>query len=329
MNDYFKNTFLFNGDLSINDKVVMLGSCFSDNISELLLQDKIQVSANPFGTIFHPLAIIRLINRSINKEYFKDEDFFKHDNYWYCYEQHGSLAQRTLKEALADSNNKLDDLRNNLQKTNCLFLTFGSAWGYHLNENVVANCHLQPANLFSKKLSSVGDLQIELQTAFQKLLDINPELKIYLTVSPVRHYKDGVIENQRSKSVLILLVHELVEKMSSVKYFPAYEYIIDELRDYSFFKDDKVHPNKKAIGLLYDGFKTSFFNEETLALFQEWGKIKHSLNHRSLHPFSAGNLKFKLALLDQLQKFKKKYGLDLSVEIRTLALEIEILNAEI
>lgn len=315
--------------ISANDQIVLLGSCFSDSMYDLMMADKLNVASNHLGTIFHPLALFQIIERSLTSRSFLKEDYFKYDNYWFCYEQHSCMAERNLQEAVKKSNDQLDALKNALQNADHLVLTFGSAWGYFMDEKIVANCHQQPGDLFVKKLSDAQMIKKELGKVLLMLKKLNPDLNILLTVSPVRHLKDGVVENQWSKSILHVFCHEIVQEFNQVAYFPSYELVMDELRDHHYFKSDKVHLTLEAVDRVYEFVQEQLFSPALKERTKEWARLKKSLAHRSLRLYSSSNLKFKLKVIKELQSFAVKHKVNCDKELRELNLEVELIQLEL
>ncbi|MFT6746540.1 MAG: hypothetical protein ACJAZ2_000881 [Glaciecola sp.] len=315
--------------LHYQDKLFFIGSCFSYNIASKLREDKIDLVYSPFGIMFHPAAIAKVLERVIKNKLYNKSDFFKWDGYWFCYEHHSSLAERDLDIYLKKVNDSLLELNEYMRQTNTLFVTFGSAWGYEKDDKIVANCHQQDSKLFNKKLLGLQETAEQFINVFSRLRQLNSELKIVLTVSPVRHYKDGIIENQRSKSLLNILCHELCDNKDDIFYFPSYEYVIDYLRDYSFYKSDKVHPNEIAVINLYEYFIDQLYDKSSKDVIAKWQTIKLSLEHKSLRMYSPSNLKFKENLKNQLETFAEHYSRPCGNEIKKLSKEIIEIRQEI
>lgn len=305
-----------------NDSLVLFGSCFSDNIYKKLRADKMKVLSNPFGVIFHPIPLFKLIIRALNNDVFNENDFFKIDNYWFCDDMHGSMAKNKLDETIESANEALNVFREYLTESKFLFLTLGTSWAYAKSGEVVANCHKQKASEFEKELSSQDEIYALFEIMWAKLQKKNPALNLCFTVSPVRHYKDGLVNNQRSKSVLNLFCHQAVEGRKNVSYFPSYEFVIDELRDYVFFKEDKVHPNELAIGRVYEYFKQEFFSGELKKQIEQWNSIQKMIKHKSIHPFSTANLNFKLKVMESVNEMEERCKMDLSAERALLSAEL-------
>lgn len=250
--------------------------------------------SNPFGTIFHPAALANCVELSLNKS--KEPRIFQRGDLYFSWDSASVIFGKSESEVCAKFDAQRAVFEEYLQSAKCLMVTFGTAWGYELIEqnshetldqqDVVANCHKMPGTNFEKKLMSVAEEWSRWQTLILALKAVNPELKIVFTVSPVRHKKDGLVENNQSKARLIELVHRLVES-ADAQYFPAYEIVIDELRDYRFFKEDRVHPSEEAVSYVWRRFEETHFSESTQELAKNVRQIHLARAHRSLHPESA------------------------------------------
>jgi len=309
-------------ELSYNSKLFFIGSCFSDNMADKLLQDKFDVISNPFGIIFHPDAIVTVLTRVLDDVKYEESDFFQRDGYWFCYEHHSKHAQRDLSNYVKQANDLLSLVREQLQETDTMFITWGSAWGYELEGQIVANCHQQDSKLFKKKLLDIKNSQVLVQDLIKKLQALNDAIMVVFTVSPVRHYKDGLVENQQSKSLLNILCHNICKDNSKSFYFPSYEFVIDHLRDYSFYNADEVHPNDLAVDQIYSFFVEHFFREEVKEVIDNWQGLNNSYQHRSLRKYSVSNLKFKEKLLKQLQNFERSANISCGNEIKSVKKQI-------
>jgi hypothetical protein len=267
------------------DSFVFLGSCFSDELGQIIRSNGFESLVNPGGTIFHPLAIAKIIHwcfdESISFRILQQEDIF------FAWELSGTVFGMSPDELNKKTDKLRQELRNFLRKAKQLFVTFGSAWAYRLKTDgeIVANCHKQSSHLFQKENSSVVEIVTRWKSVISLLKKENPNMTIFFTVSPVRHIKDGYIENNRSKARLLLAVEELQEERG-VFYFPAYEFVLDELRDFRFFKSDGVHPTPEAVLELWDFFQSSFFTEETIDLLLHWQQIRQAEQHKILYPKS-------------------------------------------
>lgn len=267
------------------NKISLIGSCFSDSMSSHFVNSGFEVNANPFGTVFHPSVIARVISDSMEET--DENDLFQRGDLYFSWNAAGKLYGNSSDELKQNILEARSYFRDFLKKCDVLIITFGTAWGYELKstKKIVANCHKMHADLFEKKLMSV-DPELEIwRNLVEKLNRYNPLLKIVFTVSPVRHKKDGLIENNRSKGRLIELVHRLNE-ITTTNYFPSYEIIIDELRDYRFFKEDRVHPTDEAVNYVWERLEESYFSDHTREIAQKVRQLHVAFDHKSLHPES-------------------------------------------
>lgn len=289
-------------NLSHEDSTILLGSCFSDELKPYLEQSGHNVSSNLFGTLFHPLAIKSVIDAALNERI--EIDDYAQGEYYFSWDSAHSIYSDSMDDLEKRILNMRSELKDRLQEASALILTFGSAWGYKLKESnrIVANCHKAPSSMFNKELTSVEEIIEGWEQSVEQILIANPGIKIVFTVSPVRHTKDGVVENNRSKARLIEAVHSLVDQFSQVYYFPSYEIVMDELRDYRFYKEDLVHPSPMAVKYVWEHFEKFMFAPSTIALNDKVRSLKRSLGHRSLFPGSREDE----ARLKQLELEKSK-----------------------
>ncbi len=289
-------------EINYQHELMLLGSCFSDNIGDKLKEMKMNVSSNPFGISFNPHSIAHSISRIIeNKEYTAVENF---NNLYFSFDHHSSFSSITKEETLLKINIALHEAHNKLKQANFLFITFGSAWVYrHTAQNrLVANCHKIPNKEFSKELLSIENITEFFNALIKELKEFNPKLNVVFTVSPVRHLKDGFIENQRSKSVLLECVHRIAEANSNCSYFPSYEMVIDDLRDYRFFKKDMLHLNEIGEDYVWEKFCDFYFSNETRAIQVEVQALNALLHHRVLNDTFLDNKKL-LAFASMKEKY--------------------------
>jgi len=286
------------------DKVVLIGSCFSDNLEPKFKNAGFDVLSNPLGTIFHPLALANCIYAAFNDF---ESTAVQRNDLWFDWRASGTLYG-TSKEALDSKvQESLSKLKNQLLETKLLVVTFGTAWGYGIESGeTVANCHKMPSSLFEKQLSNVQLLLDVWNDVLSMLQSVNPRLQVVFTVSPVRHSKDGLIENNRSKARL-LQACESLEENASCGYFPSYELVIDVLRDSRFFESDLVHPNQQAVDFVWKQAQTFFFGEETQVLVSEVEAVNRMRTHRPLHPESLEAQKFQENLKKQLAALREKH----------------------
>jgi len=257
-------------------KVLTMGSCFSASMGARLSLLPLEVKTQPFGTLFHPFAITRALSGSVSEEVYEQNGYFLHPDY------HSAFTATTPDELLIDVRSVAAEVSNFIADTDFLLLTWGTSFSYfdkHLNKSV-ANCHKMPADRFDKRLSTVE----EIVENFCSLLSTLPSTtQVVLTVSPVRHTKDGMLENQVSKSSLRIAADIVSKRFENVHYFPAYEIMLDELRDYRFYEADLIHPNEQAQDYIWERFKVSYFETELLSISKKWDSIYRTLGHRP-HP---------------------------------------------
>jgi hypothetical protein len=236
---------------------MFIGSCFSENISQHLSRFHFQINNGAHGIIFHPLAIFKALNHLMEAKVYQHADLTKAAHGWVSLSHHGSYTHADQQELLSRIQNDLDGSHDFLKSTKVLVLTFGSAMGYKSKSTheVVANCHRLPQQEFERSLSTSDELEKSASKTLSALKDAFPQIEVILTVSPVRHLREGTVENQRSKSRLILLCERLEKEFSFVRYFPAYELVMDDLRDYRFYAEDMIHPNGSAISYIAEKFE--------------------------------------------------------------------------
>ena len=299
-------------------KILLLGSCFSENIGEKFDYFKFQNLQNPFGVIFNPVSIERLIVRAVENRAFSEEDIFQHKGIWKCFEVHSELSSLDKSEFLKNLNSALQNLREALFSSTHIFFTFGTAWVYRtINAStplstgkIVANCHKLPQQNFAKELLSMEEISKSLQTIFYKISTVNPAAVLINTVSPVRHIKDGFSENSLSKAHLISAIHQSLSLPMQSKrhyYFPSFEIMMDELRDYRFYAEDMLHPNKTAIEIIWQKFSKVWISSETETLQKEIASIQNGLKHRPFNPEGADHLQFSEKLQQKITSLKKLF----------------------
>lgn len=255
----------FENQLQHGEKIVLMGSCFSENIGKKLQYFGFDALVNPFGTIFHPLPLAALLE----PKSFGDIRTFERDDHWYTFEAHSAIQGADEDELLDKLFEQQALLKLYLKEAKMLVITFGSAWGYYKDNAIVANCHKMPASNFDKSLTDLHSMVHQWRQLIRDLKAIYPQLDIVFTVSPVRHTKDGMVENQQSKARLIELVHHLNEK-----YFPAYEIQMDDLRDYRFYEADLIHPNAVAVDYIFEKFSDVAIAEEARKHFPSIQKFR-------------------------------------------------------
>lgn len=291
---------VFTFKINHKDKILLLGSCFSGNISEKLEGNKFKTLSNPFGIVYNPVSITKIIDRIVNKSYPKRSEFVKRDDLWHHFDFHGDMSGEFIDEISNRINRWIDYSFDFLKKANVVFITYGTSIVHQRSDNqdVVANNHKFPAETFTKRRLEIDEIEKSARQLIRLIKEINAKAKIVFTISPVRHIKSGLIENQRSKSALILSVDKLINN-KDIFYFPSYELLLDDLRDYRYFNSDLVHPSSEAIEYIWEKFSESFFNKNTIKKNIEIEKIIKSFNHR---PFNSGTKSHQLFLKNLIDK---------------------------
>lgn len=300
---------VFDAKISIEKPVVCIGSCFAEHIGNKLLQNGFYVALNPNGIVYNPLSICTSLNRLIENKIYKSEELFLFNELWCSFEHHGSFSNTNIDETLSAINNHFAGVKESLDKAEWLIITLGSAFVYTNNQSnkVVANCHKLPHKNFSKKLLEVQEIINVMEGTIEKLQKLYPHLKIILSVSPVRYLRDGLIENNRSKATLHLVIEKLIKKYTHLFYFPAYEIVIDELRDYRFYEIDLVHPNMMAIDYVWENFKLNLIDNQSLKIMEKLMTIKTALSHRPFNENTVSHKQFKTKWENEYANLKSNF----------------------
>jgi hypothetical protein len=289
--------------------ILLTGSCFTEHIGNLLIDLKFNALQNPNGILFDPVSVADSLISYIEPRTYESQDLFYLNELWQSWRHHGIFSDIDQQVVLNKINQSQQAAHSFLKKANWLIITLGSSFTYILKEQNrgVANCHRAPANWFNKKLLPIDEMLAVLDEALHRLFDFNPNLQIVFTVSPVRHIRDGVIENNRSKARLIEVVHQLVNKFNKTYYFPAYELVIDVLRDYRFYDKDLVHPNYTATNFVVENFMEHYVDPESRLLAEEVRKLQISRRHRPLHPGTEAHRRFLRDQLEKTNELSEKY----------------------
>lgn len=304
--------------IGYSDKIMMFGSCFAENIGKKLVEAKLNAVVNPFGILFNPESVAAAIEQSVAGAAIDESSIFEHNGLWSSYAFHGSFSSTDKCEALQKMNRGLQLAHERIAEMTLLIVTFGTAFVYRnvADGKVVANCHKMPAASFAREMLTVQDITSRYSGIIEMLKKLNSNIQIVFTVSPVRHLRDGAHENQLSKSTLLLAVDWLASNFDNVHYFPSYEIMMDDLRDYRFYGSDMVHPSDLAIEYIWQGLITNCFNKDDLATMGEVQKIVSTSQHRPINPDTE---EFKLFVLKQLaivEQFARTHtNIDMSKEI--------------
>lgn len=300
------------------DSIFLIGSCFSNNISEKLKDRKFNIMSNPYGILFDTLSIHKAIEDIINKRKFISSDLFLHQELYSSWNHHSEFSDINAEMALEKINEKINEAHLFLKSTDTLIITLGSAFSYFHKESnqFVANCHKIPQKEFEKKLISSTELINYLDDIIQKIQNFNPKCEIIFTISPVRHLRDGVIENNRSKAQLIEAIHQIIAKTNKTHYFPSYEIVIDILRDYRFFDIDFAHPNYLATEIVFQYFVDLCIEQNDKEIIEEMYKLRKAFNHRSIHPDTNAHKEFLKTYCEKSIYYSKVYpNVDFKEEI--------------
>lgn len=308
-------------------KMMLFGSCFSENIGGKLKDYKFDVDVNPFGILYNPLSILSNIERLIEKRNFEDDDIVEHNGIYQSFMHHGDFSDVNKSLCLSKIRTSFDKACEAVLKTNVFLFTFGTAYIFRLKETneVVANCHKFPAATFERERLTVEQIVDKWSGLIDKLLENNPNVRMIFTVSPIRHWKDGAHENNVSKAILHLAIDNLKLKYpKSVIYFPAYEIVMDELRDYRFYANDMMHPSAVAVEYIWERFGDAFLSEQTIGIGNEWRRIRQAMEHRPINPNSESHRAFLKQTLSKLIEYDNKYPfINLTDEIKNLTERIE------
>ena len=298
----------FSTPINHQHKLLLIGSCFTENIGTKLKQHKFSVMENPNGILFNPISISTSISSYIENKQYTKEDLFYENELWNSWQHHSRFSHPGQDECLRVINQSQTAANDFLKTADWVLITLGSAFVYELaNKEVVANCHKVPTDKFNKKLLSIDEVVNVLNNTMQQLVSFNPKLKIIFTISPVRHLREGFVENNRSKAALIGAVHELVNQSEKLFYFPAYELVIDDLRDYRFYAEDMVHPNYAATNYVWDKFVSTCIDEPSQQLMKEMNVINAAKSHKPFNPTSAQHKKFLQTNLEKVNRLQQAY----------------------
>jgi hypothetical protein len=316
MNDWRTDLNVNSADrpIHLHDPILTIGSCFSQAIGQHLDDNKFNVTINPFGTVYSPLSIHYLLKVASGLGEVSEGDFLVHQEVHYHYQFHSSFASLSRQELAQQISRAVNKVNHFISTARFVIITYGTAWTYKRKDTAqwVANCHKVPSTYFSKELLLIEDMENSFDEIHSALKAVNPAIQIIVTVSPVRHLKDTIELNSVSKSTLRLFCHKLSQR-PGVDYFPAYEIMMDDLRDYRFYQEDRIHPTNEAEEYIWQKFVQRYFESETKTFLSEWQEIKHALAHRSLFPSTTHHQSFLKATLTKLQAIQNK--VDVSNEI--------------
>lgn len=308
--------------INYDDKIFLIGSCFTDHIGRRLEELKFSVIQNPHGILFDPISVSKSLSTYIECKHYKQSDLFYLHELWQSWNHHSAFSGMDAENVLLNINSSQLKAHEHLKSAKWLIITLGSSFSYRLikDDESVANCHRAPGQWFDKHMLAIEETVNALEHNIEELRSFNPGLQIIFTISPVRHIRDGVIENNRSKARLIEAVHQLTGKYHHVHYFPSYELVIDVLRDYRFYDIDLVHPNYAATEYVFDKFEQSYIDAETRNNMEEIKKIVNGFKHKPFQPATLSHQVFLKSTLEKVMALQEKLpGLDFSKELTYFA----------
>ncbi|MCS3529697.1 GSCFA domain-containing protein [Chryseobacterium sp. JUb7] len=295
--------------IEVEDKIFSIGSCFASEMSDLFSQGQLQTVNNPFGTIFNPFSISNSIKRLHDSEFYTEDELITFNDEFISLDHHTSFDSRYIHQTLQKINGDIEKGNLFLQTTNWVIITYGTSFIYEFvpKQKLVANCHKIPQKFFEKRLLTYQELTDSIYDTIMNLKDICvDDVQILFTVSPVRHTKDGMVENQLSKSKLITAIHEMIDELEYCHYLPVYEILMDDLRDYRFYKEDMIHPNNQAVNYIFDKFGEAYFSENTKSFIKENFKIYKSLEHRTNDEKDPKYIEFRDKLNQRIESQQQK-----------------------
>ena len=292
-----------------SERIMLFGSCFAENIGNLLKENKFRCDVNPFGVLYNPLSIANALNQILEGKEYREEDLFFSGGLWHSWLHHSDFSAPSQEEALALVNSRLAKAKENLAKADWLVMTWGTAYVYIHQEmqKVVGNCHKQPDKTFRRLMLNAEAFVEECRGVLKKCREVNPNLKVLFTVSPIRHAKDGMHGNQLSKATLLLAIDEICRTCPNCFYFPSYEIVMDELRDYRFYADDMIHLSSKAVEYIWECFSRCYFPKETQAIMKECAEVKRALDHKPFRPNSDAYRAFLSQIVLKIMQMKEKF----------------------
>lgn len=299
-----------NNPIDYNSEIVSLGSCFAVNIGQKFNYFKFRNTTNPFGILFHPLALEKFIGYALNNKQFTETDVFYHNELWHCFDAHSDLSHPDKDVLLHNLNTACSSANARLKEASHLIITLGTAWVYRYTatDSLVANCHKVLQKEFTKELLPTAAIRQSLENCIELVKQANPGVHIIFTVSPVRHIKDGFTENQWSKANLISSLHETINaKQQSANYFPSYEIMMDELRDYRFYAEDMIHPSAIAVDYIWERFTEAYITPQAQETMKLADSIQKGLSHRPFNPDTAQYKQFLAKLDNKIKTLQKDY----------------------
>jgi hypothetical protein len=289
--------------------MMLFGSCFSENIGAKLLENRFRVDVNPFGILYNPLSISQAIRLLLSGKSFSESKLIYHNEMYHSLMHHGDFSKTDKNHCFSTISERFSKASGFIAKTDIFLITFGTAYVYRWKETdeVVGNCHKIPPDKFTRFRLTVDEIVLEWSEIISLIKNKNDKAIFLFTVSPIRHWKDGAHENQVSKSILHLAINNLQSQFEDVHYFPAYEILLDELRDYRFFAEDMMHPSSVAISYIWERFSETYFSDKTIEINQEWSHIYRAINHKPMNPETEAHQRFLEQTRLKMEAFFEKY----------------------
>ncbi len=312
MNQHFRTrlpTQVLPFSINHHDRILCLGSCFAQHIGRRLQASKFQLQLNPFGILYNPFSLHQGLQRLLDNQLFTANELFEYQGQWHSFAHHGAFSAASPEAALASINESFEKASTQLSKAKLLILSWGSARVFrHLaSDSIVGNCHKLPGQDFRRESLDMVAIVEAWQDLLLRLQAHNPQLQVVVTVSPVRHLRDGLVDNQRSKSCLLLAAAQLEEQLDFVHYFPAYELLMDDLRDYRFYAEDMAHPSEQAVEYIWSYFKSAALAAESLALLPKIDQIRAAAQHRAFDVSSVQHQAFLRKQLEKIERLEREY----------------------
>ena len=301
----------FNRKTGYSLKNIFMGSCFTENVGNRVAALKYDVDIDPFGILYNPVSVVNGLRILLHKKEFTTADLIEADGLWHSFYHHGRFSFHNEKETIEAINSRIKSSAEFLKKAGFLFITFGTAWIYKYKKTgqPVSNCHKIPVKEFERVRLSVAEIVADYQEVFTEIRRINPSLKVVFTVSPIRHWKDGAVENQRSKAILLLAIDELIHEFGDdfCSYFPAYEIVMDELRDYRFYAEDMIHISDVAVDYIWEKFEASLIDKESQQIAAQVKKVVQAASHKPLHENTPEYSRFLHQMTEEINRLESKY----------------------
>lgn len=320
----------FNWKIDYTSSSMFMGSCFAENIGKRMVELKFGTDLNPFGILYNPISVANSLQILLDNRKMDGSELMNHNGLWHSFYHHSRFSSTDKEESLSIINGRITVSSKILREADFLFITFGTAWVYELKETqkVVSNCHKIPESQFTRYKAGVSDIVNRHTRLLKDIFQVNPTLKVIFTVSPIRHWKDGAIENQLSKSTLLLAVNKIINSIGTdfCAYFPSYEIVMDELRDYRFYDQDMIHLSAVATNHIWEKFEQSFMRNGTVSLKKEIEKILQSKNHRPFNPKTEEHKKFLSGCLKSCTQLEKEHPyINLKLEIEYFTKQLNLI----